>query len=112
MTTLQRPIDPAFADSSGTTQRERLRQAGHSAIQWIWRPAPTREPVLHRLQSIAVRFPLLAVTAVGLAVPQLSRAAAAEPGAEQLQEVVVTAEKRASTVQDTPLSLTAISGAD
>ena len=30
----------------------------------------------------------------------------------QLQEIVITAEKRESTVQDTPISLTAVSGAD
>jgi iron complex outermembrane recepter protein len=36
--------------------------------------------------------------------------AAGDSGFDQLQEVVVTAEKRASTVQSTPMSLTAISG--
>ncbi|HTW37624.1 MAG TPA: TonB-dependent receptor [Steroidobacteraceae bacterium] len=35
----------------------------------------------------------------------------ATPGNEVLQEVVVTAEKRSSTVQDTPISMTALSGA-
>jgi iron complex outermembrane recepter protein len=33
------------------------------------------------------------------------------PDSEALQEIVVTAEKRSSTVQDTPISLTALSGA-
>jgi len=35
-----------------------------------------------------------------------------EQPAQDLQEVVVTAEKRESTVQKTPISMTAISGAD
>src|SRR5258707_15622477 len=34
------------------------------------------------------------------------------PPIQDLQEVVVTAEKRESTVQKTPISMTAVSGAD
>ena len=55
---------------------------------------------------VATLLPLLALYA-----PHRVLAAAAEAG-EELQEVVVTAEKRSSTVQETPISLSAISGAD
>jgi iron complex outermembrane recepter protein len=47
----------------------------------------------------------------GIAVqPASAQQAHSDPG--QLEEIVVTAEKRESTVQNTPISLTAVSGAD
>jgi outer membrane receptor protein involved in Fe transport len=39
-------------------------------------------------------------------------AAADADNTSQLDEVVVTAQKRASTVQDTPISIAAVTGAD
>jgi iron complex outermembrane receptor protein len=56
--------------------------------------------------AVAALMPLLALYA-----PHRALAAAAETG-EELQEIVVTAEKRSSTVQETPISLSALSGAD
>lgn len=51
---------------------------------------------------------LLGLGSAGYAVSQ-----EAQPASEyQLQEVVVTAQKRTSTVQDTPISITAITGKD
>ncbi len=43
---------------------------------------------------------------------QVGIAQQAHSDASQLEEIVVTAEKRESTVQKTPISLTAISGQD
>jgi iron complex outermembrane receptor protein len=56
--------------------------------------------------AVAALLPLAAMSA-----PRLSLAAAAGAG-EELQEIVVTAEKRSSTVQETPISLSALSAGD
>ena len=42
----------------------------------------------------------------------LANAQQAHPDSQQLEEITVTAEKRESTVQTTPISLTAVTGAD
>lgn len=56
------------------------------------------------------------VLACAVAVPVLAQQAAPAPApaseSNQLSEIVVTAEKRESTVQNTPISLTAVSQAD
>jgi iron complex outermembrane receptor protein len=59
--------------------------------------------------AIAVLLPL---AALGVPRPALAATASEEAGSEELQEIVVSAEKRNETVQEAPLSITAISGAD
>ena len=71
-------------------------------------------PMARRLQ-VAISAALLgsaAFTATGWAqtAPTAATAARAPLPGEQLEEVVVTAEKRESTVQKTPISITAIEG--
>ena len=51
----------------------------------------------------------LALSLAGLAAPTWAQTAPS-PRVDDLQDVVVTAEKRASTVQDTAISLTAVTG--
>src|SRR5260221_14644881 len=65
------------------------------------------------------RMPRSAVAAAAVGLGWFGAAALADqagPGAQapvaDLQEVVVTAEKRVSTVQKTPISVTAITGSD
>jgi iron complex outermembrane receptor protein len=63
-------------------------------------------------RTLSVRWTVAALLPLAaLSTPHTARAAAAEAG-DELQEIVVTAEKRASTVQETPISLSALSGAD
>ncbi|MGB9331301.1 MAG: TonB-dependent receptor plug domain-containing protein, partial [Steroidobacteraceae bacterium] len=49
---------------------------------------------------------ILGLASTGVALAQQ------ESSADQLQEVVVTAQKRTSTVQETPISITALTGQD
>ena len=55
---------------------------------------------------------LLIVSASLLASGAADVARAQQESGEQLQEVIVTAQKRVSTVQETPISITAITGED
>src|SRR4029077_15582090 len=55
---------------------------------------------------------LVSSTGLGLAFVSDVRAQQPSAPADTLQEVVVTAEKRTSTVQETPISITAITGKD
>ena len=52
------------------------------------------------------------IFAAGLLLGQSAMAQQAPSGSGQLEEIVVTAQKRESTVQNTPISLTAVTGAD
>jgi iron complex outermembrane receptor protein len=54
----------------------------------------------------------LVLCVAGLSLAQSAVAQQSHPDSTQLQEVVVTAQKRESTVQNTPISLTAVTGAD
>jgi len=60
-----------------------------------------------RLIVFTCHAPMLAGLLAGTAVAQQSR-----PDSGQLEEIVVTAEKRETTIQNTPISVTAVSGAD
>jgi iron complex outermembrane recepter protein len=56
------------------------------------------------------RFALCSVMLTCAAWPAHTLRAQAAAGSDQLQEIVVTAQKRESTVQSTPISITALSG--
>jgi iron complex outermembrane recepter protein len=66
-----------------------------------------------RAARLAASGVLLAACALsGHAAAQTAGTAASAAEADSLQEIVVTAEKRESTVQKTPISITALTGAD
>ncbi len=95
MPSAQRPVGAVGCDGRKFFAKPRV--AGPPGRSWLG------------AASAAALLPLLALPA-----PQgvLAAAASEQAGGEELQEVVVTAEKRASTVQETPISLSALSSAD
>jgi iron complex outermembrane receptor protein len=78
----------------------------------------SRQSSVHPIKSVywlrpATTTALLAACCIGAHVSaQTATAGANAADTQTLQEVVVTAEKRESTVQKTPISITAITGAD
>jgi iron complex outermembrane receptor protein len=62
----------------------------------------------HHIEGLAAVCLLLS----GGTIPQMAIAQQSRSDSLQLEEIIVTAEKRESTVQTTPISLTAVSGAD
>ena len=60
----------------------------------------------------AVRAAAVAFIVTGVASAQQSEPTIEQPAAAQLEEIVVTAEKRATTVDKTPISISAVSGKD
>src|ERR1700747_3456148 len=79
-------------------------------------PAQLSAAALHHCESRrAVRIGWCAAgLAAGAALAASGIAAAQQPaaGSTELQEVVVTATKRTTTLQETPISITAVSGDD
>jgi outer membrane receptor protein involved in Fe transport len=64
------------------------------------------------LTAIGVSFLIFGTMPTLVSAADADTSAAAPADEVGLEEIVVTAEKRASTVQDTPISITAVSGAD
>ena len=75
------------------------------------RAAPSRL-VLAIATIAAAAFVSLAGAAAAAAQPTAGGSAASDTASGELGQIVVTAEKRRSTVQKTPISITALSGAD
>jgi iron complex outermembrane recepter protein len=65
-----------------------------------------------RAGSAAAVAAAIGIAAASLAHAQQTETAPEQPAVAQLEEIVVTAEKRESTVDKTPISITAVSGKD
>jgi outer membrane receptor for ferrienterochelin and colicin len=66
-----------------------------------------------RLSTVVARGALIGVLGLFFSIDvNADSGVATETGGSSLDEIVVTAQKRVSTVQDTPISITAVTGDD